>query len=280
MGIDGFPATGPLLARQITYQVRTFCRTPIAVFFTIALPLIMLVLFNALFGDNEIDTGSGTWPLSQFYTGGLAAFTAVSATFTNLANVVPVRRDEGVLKRWRGTPLPPWVYLGGLIGSAIALAAAGVLIMLSLGVLAYDLDIDAAKMPAAIVTFLVGVAAFAALGMAVAGLCPSASAASAVANAIILPMAFVSGVFIPLEDPPTWLATLGDVLPLKPFAESFQDAFNPAVDPPAFDWADLAVVAAWGVAGLLVALRWFKWEPSRGGSTPRRRARTAAAEHA
>ena len=277
---SGFPATGPLLIRQIAYQIRTFCRTPIAVFFTIALPLIMLVLFNALFGDNEIDTGSGSWPLSQFYTGGLAAFTAVSATFTNLANTVPVRRDEGVLKRWRGTPLPPWVYLGGLIGSAIALAAAGVLIMLALGVVAYDLDIEAAKMPAAVVTFLVGVAAFAAMGMAVAGLCPSASAASAVANAIILPMAFVSGVFIPLEDPPAWLATIGDVLPLKPFAESFQAAFNPAVDPPAFQWADLAMVAAWGVVGLLVALRWFKWEPSRGGSTPRRRARAAAAEHA
>ena len=68
----------------------------------------------------------GEWRLSQFYTGGLAAFTAVSATFTNLANAVPVRRDEGVLKRWRGTPLPPWSYIGGLIGSAIVLAAAGV----------------------------------------------------------------------------------------------------------------------------------------------------------
>jgi ABC-2 type transport system permease protein len=280
MADGGFPAAGPLLLRHIAYQIRTFCRTPIAVFFTIALPLIMLVLFNSLFGDNEVDTGSGSWPLSQFYTGGLAAFTAVSATFTNLANVVPIRRDEGVLKRWRGTPLPPWTYFGGLIGSAIALAAAGVLITLSLGVVAYDLDIEAAKVPAAVVTFLVGVSTFAAMGMAVAGLCPSASAASAVANAIILPMAFVSGIFIPLEDPPAWLATIGDVLPLKPFAESFQDAFNPAVDPPGFDWADLAKVAAWGLAGLLVALRWFRWEPSRGGSTPRRRPRSAAAEPA
>ena len=115
-----------MLARQARYQVLTFARTPIAVFFTILLPLIMLVLFNALFGGSTVDTGSGTWRLSQFYTGGLAAFTAVSATFTNLANVVPIRRDEGVLKRWRGTPLPPWIYLGGMIGSAIVLAAAGV----------------------------------------------------------------------------------------------------------------------------------------------------------
>ena len=273
------PSIPAQLVRHVCYQIRTFVRTPIAVFFTLLLPLIMLVLFNALFSGDEVDTGSGAWPLSQFYTGALGAFTAVSATFTNLANVVPVRRDEGVLKRWRGTPERPLVYLGGLIGAAIVLAVVGVAITLALGVTAYDLDVDAAKVPAAIVTFLVGVAAFAAMGMAVAGLCPSASAASAVANAIILPMAFVSDVFIAIEDPPGWLRTLGDILPLKPFVQSFQDAFNPAVDAPAFQWAKLARVAAWGVVGLVVARRWFRWDPARGGSTTRsRRARAAAAE--
>jgi len=275
-----YPAAVPMLFRQAGYQIRTFCRTPIAVFFTILLPLVMLVLFNALFGGSTVDTGSGTWRLSQFYTGGLAAFTAVSATFTNLANTVPVRRDEGVLKRWRGTPLPAWSYIGGLIGAAIALAAIGVVFMMTLGVLAYDLQIDLDKLPAAIVTFLVGVLSFAAMGMAVAGLCPSASAASAVANAIILPMAFISDIFIAIEDPPPWLDTLGDILPLKPFAQSFQDCFNPSVPAPAFQWGKLALVAAWGVAGLVVALRWFKWEPSRGGSTRGRRSRVAAVEQA
>ena len=272
------PAVPAQLARHVSYQVRTFVRTPIAVFFTILLPLIMLVLFNALFSGNEVDTGSGQWPLSQFYTGALAAFTAVSATFTNLANTVPIRRDEGVLKRWRGTPERSWVFLSGLIGSAIALAAVGVLIMLALGVVAYDLDIEAAKVPAAIVTFLVGVSSFAALGMAIAGICPSASAASALANAIILPMAFISDVFIAIEDPPDWLATLGDFFPLKPFVQSFQDAFNPAVEPPAFQWDKLLRVAAWGVAGLIVARKWFRWEPARGGSSTRRRRTRVAAE--
>jgi ABC-2 type transport system permease protein len=277
---DRYPAAVPMLFRQIGYQIRTFSRTPIAVFFTILLPLVMLVLFNALFGGSTVNTGSGTWRLSQFYTGGLAAFTAVSATFTNLANTVPVRRDEGVLKRWRGSPLPAWSFLGGMIGSAIVLAAAGVVVMMTLGAVAYDLQIDLDKLPAAIVTFLVGVLSFAAMGMAVAGLCPSASAASAVANAIILPMAFISDIFIAIEDPPPWLDTLGDILPLKPFAQSFQDAFNPSVPAPAFQWGKLALVAAWGVAGLLVALRWFKWEPSRGGSTRGRRSRVAAVEQA
>ncbi len=268
------------LARHVGYQVKLFLRTPIAVFFTIMLPLIMLVLFNALFGGTTVDTGAGVWKLNQFYVGGLAAFTAVSATFTFLANTVPIRRDEGVLKRWRGTPERPWVYIGGLIGSGVVLAAAGVVIMLALGVLAYGVDLDGAKLPAATVTFAVGVCSFAAMGMAVAGVCPSASAASALANVIILPMAFVSDVFIAIEEPPRWVEVLGDVLPLKPFVQAFQDCLNPSVAAPALEWGRLLRVAAWGVAGLVVALRWFRWEPSRGGTTLRRRARIAAADQA
>jgi ABC-2 type transport system permease protein len=272
-----YPSPVSQLGRHVRYQVKLFARTPIAVFFVILLPLIMLVLFNALFGDSTVNTGSGEWKMSQFYVGGLAAFTAVSATFTSLANTVPIRRDEGVLKRWRGTPERPWVVLGGMIGSSIVLAAGGALIMLVIGVVAYDLEIEAAKVPAIIVTFLVGVASFAAMGMAVAGVCPNASAASALANVIILPMAFISDVFIAIEDPPAWLDTLGNILPLKPFAQAFQDCFNPEVPPPAFDWGRLARVAAWGVVGLVVALKFFRWEPAKGGSTRGRRARAAAA---
>jgi ABC-2 type transport system permease protein len=274
------PSAGSQLGRHVAYQVRLFLRTPIAVFFVILLPLIMLVLFNALFGGNTVNTGSGTWKTSQFYTGGLAAFTAVSATFTALANTVPIRRDEGVLKRWRGTPQRPWIVLGGMIGSSIILAIAGVIVMLVLGVIAYDLQIDAAKVPALIVTLLVGIASFAAMGMAVAGLCPSAQAASALANVIILPMAFISDVFIAIEDPPGWLKVIGDVLPLKPFAQAFQDTLNPSVAAPGFEWGRLARIAAWGVVGLVVALRWFRWEPSTGGTTRGRRARVAAADQA
>jgi ABC-2 type transport system permease protein len=276
--MSAWPSTVGLVVRQIRYQILMFRRVPIALFFTLLLPMIMLVLFNALFGDGEVTVDGTTWPTRQFYTGGLAAFTAVSATYTNLANMVPIRREEGVLKRWRGTPLPTWVYMTGMISSAIVIALVGVVIMLTLGVVAYDLEVDAAKMPAAGITFVVGVATFAALGMAVAGLVPSASSAAAVANATILPLAFISNVFIPIEDPPTWLATIGDIFPLKPFASSFQDAFNPLVEAPAFDWGALARVAAWGIAGLIVALTTFRWEPNPGGPTRRRSARSATVE--
>src|SRR6187431_1587593 len=128
--LSRWPSMVRLVGRQVHAQLRMFWRTPIALFFTIMLPLIMLVLFNALFGGNMVETPQGLWPTNQFYTGGLAAFTAVSATYTNLANMVPIRREEGVLKRWRGTPLPTSIYLAGFIGSAFVLAAAGTALML------------------------------------------------------------------------------------------------------------------------------------------------------
>jgi ABC-2 type transport system permease protein len=275
-----------MLRVQIRYQLLAFLRSPVGLFFTLALPLFMLVLFNALFGDGTVQTPEGEWSVRQFYTGGLAAFTAVSATYTNLVNVVPIRRDDGILKRWRSTPIPPWIYLAGWIIAAIVVAAVGVVMQLTVGVLAYDLSIEAAKVPAMIVTFVVGVGAFAALGLAVAGLVPNADSAPAVANATILPLAFISDVFIPLDDPPRWLDVIGSIFPLKPFVNAFQDTLNPLVDAPAFSWSDLAVVAVWGIAGVIVARRAFRWEPAtpsarasgRSRSRGRRQARRAPAQ--
>jgi ABC-2 type transport system permease protein len=271
------PSPAVLLGRQLRYQLLSFWRTPIALFFTVILPLTMLVLFNALFGGEDVTTDGGTWPVSQFYTGGLAAFTAVSATFTNLANLVPIRRDEGVLKRWRGTPLPPRTYVAGLVAASIVIAACGVVLMLAVGVVAYDLVLEPAKMPAGVVSFLVGVATFAALGLAVAAVCPSAQSAPAVANATILPLAFISDVFIAADNPPGWMEVVGNIFPLKPFVNSFQAAFDPNVEAPGFQWGKLAYVALWGVAGSAVALRWFKWEPPR-RATRRRRTATMVSE--
>ena len=151
--------------------------------------------------------------------------------------------------------------------------------MLTIGYVFYDLDVDAAKMPAAVLTFVVGVAAFASLGMMVAALVPTAASAGAVANATILPLAFVSNVFIIAgEDAPGWMTTIGNFFPLRPFVESFQDAFNPYVEAPAMAWGPMAYVALWGLIGLFVAVKWFKWEPRPGGSTRRRRAARQASE--
>lgn len=269
--MSAFPSTAALIVRQTRYQILYFLRVPVALFFTIILPIVMLVLFNALFGDSIITTPQGEWSIRQFYTGGLAAYTAVSATYSNLGNMVPIRRDEGILKRWRSTPLPTWVYLAGLIVSSIVIALVSVLLMLTMGVVMYDLEIDWVKMPAAAVTLLVGVAAFAALGMGLVSVIKTASSASAVVNATILPLAFISDVFIATGDE-GFLHRVASFFPLKPFVNAFQDCFNPLVDGSGFSPVRLAFVAAWGALGLVVAIKRFTWEPS---GAPARRARRA-----
>jgi len=271
-----WPSLASLVIDQTRYQVLLFVRSPVGMFFTLGLPIFMLVLFNSLFGEGTVETPAGSWSVQQFYTGGLAAFTAVSATYTNLVNVVPIRRDEGILKRWRSTPIPSGVYLAGWILSAVSIAMVGVLLQLTLGVVAYDLTIEPTKVPAMIVTFVVGVSTFAALGLAIAGLVPNADSAPAVANATILPLAFISDVFIPLDDPPRWLEVLGNIFPLKPFVNAFQNTLNPLVDAPGFSWSKLAVVLAWGVGGALLATKTFTWEPSTGGGRRKRRRRRAS----
>lgn len=274
---ERFPASWPaLLAAQVRSQLRQFVRLPIALFFTLVMPLMMLLIFNSIFGgdDNMIETPAGDFPVRQFYVGSLAAFTAVSATFTNLANTIPERRQQGILRRWRGTPIPPLLYLAGYVVSAVAIALAGVILMVGVGVVFYGTVVDVAKLPAAVVTFVVAVAAWSALGVAVAGLVRSPESAPAVANAIILPLGFVSDTFIPMSNAPRWLALIGDVFPLKPFVQSLQACFNPLVDAPAFEPAKLVQIAAWGVVGALVAAKTFKWDPvDDGGSGGRRRRR-------
>ena len=157
-----WPSTGGLVLTQIRGQLRTFWRTPISAFFTIVFPLMTLLLFGLIFGNDTFESPFGPITSRQFYAPALGAFSAVSATYTNLAITTTIRRDEGVLKRVRSTPLPPVIWMSGAIGAAIVLAFLGVALSLTVGVLFYGVEVELAKMPAAVVTFLVGTAAFAA----------------------------------------------------------------------------------------------------------------------
>ena len=260
-----WPLSGRLLRLQVIAQLRVFLRIPVALFFTVALPLIIVVLFNLVFGSAgaTVETATGDWHLEQFYVAALAAFEVVSATFTNLANMIPDRRQDGVMKRWRGTPLPPSIYLGGFVGAGLTIAVAGFVLIVGIGFVFYGLEIEVAKVPALVVTLLVGTLAFSALGVAIAGLIRNQEAAPAVTNAIIVPMAFISNTFIAVDESamPRWLDVLAGALPLRPFVESIQAPFNPTVDAPGFLWSNLSIVALWGMIGVVVATRTFKWEP-------------------
>lgn len=252
-----------LALRQVKYENRSFWRNPPAAFFTFALPLMFLVIFNAVFGSNELEVPGGTTNTSTFYVPAIAALSVISACYTNIAMMVSIARDQGLLKRTRGTPLPPWVYLFGRIVHATIIAVLLVAIVTAAGALFYDVDVPTNTMPAFIVTLALGAAAFCALGIAITAVIPNADASPAIVNATILPLLFMSDVFIPLKDAPAWFRWIGEVFPVKHFSESLQTAFNPFETGSGFEPERLAVLAAWGVIGLVAAARFFSWEPRR-----------------
>lgn len=262
------PGVGTLIWHQFRYQNKIFWRTPIAAFFTIVFPLMLLVLFTAIFGNDEIE-GLGI-TTAQYFTPGLAVFAAVSATYTNLAIGTAIARDNGILKRIRGTPIPPWAYIAGRVASAVYLAFIAMVLMMAAGVVFYGVQIIARTLPAALVTFVVGVSCFAALGMLVAAVSPNGDATPAITNATLLPVAFISNIFFPLDDPPRWMEIAGDFFPLKAFAESFRDVFDPNLTGAQFNWAQLGYMLLWAVVAGVLAVRFFRWEPSAGRSARRK----------
>ncbi len=262
-----------IVLRHVRAQNLIFVRTPVAAFFTIGLPMIMLVLFVAMFGNDSIgDTQYGDVTTSQFYAPGLAVFAAASATYTNIGMNLTNRRDLGILKRVRGTPIAPWMYMAAVVVSGVFLAFVSMAVMVGLGVLAYGINIELAKTPAMIISFAVGSACFATLGVAVAALAKTAASAQSLTSATLLPLGFISNVFVSFgDDSPGWLEVVGDIFPLKHFAISFSEAMSPFSESPAIEWDHLLVMVGWMAFGALIALRRFQWEPVPGATPGRRR---------
>ncbi len=252
-----------LALRQARYQNTAFWRNPAAAFFTIVFPLMFLVIFNLLFGNNEMEYGGGTISLSTFYVPAIIVFALVGACYNNIAMTLAFSRDNGLLKRVRGTPLPPAALIAGYVIHSVALAILLVVIVLVAGVFVYDVDIPTARMAAFIVTCIVGAATFCALGVAVANFIPNADAAPAIVNASILPLLFISDVFIPLDDAPTWLTTFADIFPVRHFATAMHESFHPFATGSGFEPINLGVMGVWMLASIVLAVRFFRWERRR-----------------
>jgi len=253
-----------LLALQVRTTNKAFWRNPASAFFTFAFPLMFLVIFTALLGSGSVQVAPGVViQQDSYYVAAMAAFAVITATYTNLAISISFTRDAGILKRTRGSPLPAGIYLGGRVAHAVLISIVLVLITAAFGVALYQADVPTGVLLLEyVVTVVVGAMAFSALGLATTALVPNADAAPAVVNAIILPLLFLSGVFIPLgDDAPTWMKVIGDIFPVKHFAEAMLGSFYGPPFP--FEWVDVFVVAAWGVVGLALAIRFFSWEPRR-----------------
>ena len=251
-----------LTATQVRYVNKAFWRNPASAFFTFAFPLMFLVIFTSLLGNDSVHIGLRTVNTSTYYVASMAAFAVITACYTNIATTITFQRDAGVLKRTNGTPLPAGSFLGARMVHALLVSVLLVVLTTAFGWAFYSAAVPAGiTLLRFLVMLVAGAAAFCALGLAITAVIPNADASLAIVNATILPLLFLSGIFIPFGNgTPGWIEWIARIFPVKHFADGMQAGYLGT----AFSWTDVLVVAAWGLAGVLLAIRFFDWEPRTG----------------
>jgi ABC-2 type transport system permease protein len=253
-----------LVWHQLRYDQKVFWRNPASVFFTVAFPVILLLIFATVFGEQTVDVAGGV-ETTTYYVPAIITLSVISATMQSLAMSLVIAREDGRLKRGRGTPMPAWVFIAGRVGNSIVVAVLMLALIAAIGRLAYGVEIPWDRLPAILVTLVVGAAAFCCLGIALTAAIPSQDAAAPIVNALLLPLYFLSGVFIPDDQLPSGVIHFADAFPVRHFFEALFNAYVPAAaGGSGVEWGNLAAVAAWGAAGLLLAVRHFRWTPRSG----------------
>lgn len=275
------PSLVRLLAAQVRYQLRMLIRSPMASFSTLVIPLMVLLAISLLYEGTRL-SDRGNIRYVQFFTPAMVAFAVVNACYMGVISSTLLARDEGILKRIRSTPLPPSIYMAGRLVAAGLVAAVSAIVVVAVGAGVYGFEVIWSALPSVLLTLVLAMFCFCALGFAVTVLVPRADSALPVAWGTILPLCFISDVFQPIDHAPAWLRTIASVFPLRPFADDLESAFNPVIGTHALQWGHLAVLGGWGVAASVFALLMFRWEPGgdhqRGSGTARpARLRTAAA---
>jgi ABC-2 type transport system permease protein len=242
------------LVRQLRYEQLMFWRSREAAIFVFLLPVLLFLLLGAVYsGDIRGD------PAADYLLAGMLGYGVANTALGGLAIFLVLRREAGILKRIRSTPLPPAMYVASVLASTLIVFALQSLVLVFVGRLLYGASLPAR--PGSLLLALVfGAMTFAGLGVGAAALIRSGEGASPIVNIIVLPMAFLSGSFGPEEDYPAFLEAIGKVLPLKHFLDLVSAIY---LDDEPF-WSRpgaIAIVAAWGLAGVAVAIRRFRWEP-------------------
>jgi ABC-2 type transport system permease protein len=251
-----------LVLHQLRYDQKAFWRNPPSVFFTVMFPVLFFVLLAAIFGEETVHVRGGV-TTTTYYVPAIMTLSIISATMQTLAMSLVIAREDGRLKRARGTPMPPWVFIAGRVGNSIVVALLMLALLAAIGGIFYGVSFPWERLPAILLALLVGAAAFCCLGIALTAAIPSQDAAAPIVNALLFPLYFLSGVFIPEDQLPDGVIHFADAFPVRHFFEAFFDAYVPASGP-TVSWDNLAVVAVWGALGLFLAVRYFRWTP-RGG---------------
>jgi ABC-2 type transport system permease protein len=254
-----------IVLEQARLAIKVALRTPRTLIFTIAFPLILLVLFNSIFnhGGNHTAKLPNNLKLSAeaYFTAGIVAYAVALSTFTTLAVSLTTQRENGQLKRYRGTPMPPWTFILAQIIRAVAQAVAMTALLLGLGAIAYGVPIPGSTFPAFVVYLLLGTATMCALGIALSSFVPNADAASTIAPFSVVMLSFISGVWIPVENLPSALERIGQIFPLYHIALGLQTSLAPGASGSALRGTDLLALAIWLAIGVRLAVKRFRWEP-------------------
>jgi ABC-2 type transport system permease protein len=252
----------PMAISQVRFVNKAFWRNPASAFFTFAFPLMFLVIFCALLGNGTVPVGGRNVSQATYYVAAMASFAVITACYNNIAIAITFQRDAGILKRINATPLPSASFLGARIMHALLVATLLVGLTAVFGHAFYGADIPTGiTLVRFLIMLVVGATAFCALGFAISAVIPNFDAAAAIVNATILPLLFLSGIFIPFgTNTPSWILWVARIFPVKHFADGMQAGFLGT----AFHWSDVLVVAAWGLGGMLFAIRYFSWEPRAG----------------
>ncbi len=256
-------ATGRLVLHQTRSDLRIFFRNPASVFFTFLLPLIFLFLFTTIFGNAEIEVGDTIINGATYYVPSILSLSIISATVVSLSFSLVVARDRGILKRVEATPLPRWVFLAGQVVTRVIVALMLMVIVLGIGAVVYGVAIPTTTMPAVIVTLIVGAAAGCSLGFAMTLIIPNEDAAAAVTNGILLPLYFISGIFIPESElqKTEWLLNVAALFPVRHLFNAMLAAFDPSATGLGFSPWSLFVLVLWGMFGAVMAVWKFRYTP-------------------
>jgi ABC-2 type transport system permease protein len=246
-----------LVAWQIRYEQRAFWRNRGRGVFTFVFPLMFLVIFGSLDRAAHIKELGGI-TFDTFLVPGILAYGVITTTYVNMAMSTAILRDQGVLKRMQGTPLPRWSYIAARIGSTMVTMLAMTAITLALGAIAYGVHIRISTLPALIVTLLLGTAAFTTLGIGIARFIPNSEAAPVIVNLTVLPLTFISSIWFPPTTMPKLVNEISKFFPIRPLADGLEHAFNPFTTGVGFSGQDLRTLAIWMVAGIYLMVRFLR----------------------
>jgi ABC-2 type transport system permease protein len=248
---------------QARYDLLAFVRNRQAQFFTLALPILFLVIFASVFGSQgqTVQVAGAKISTKVYYVPGIMALGIIAACFGNLVASVTAQRERGVLKRRRATPVPAAAVIAGRVLTAVVIAVVMAAVLLGIGWVAYDATVPGRTLLALAVTVVLGAASFCCLGYALTSVIHNEDSAQPVTQALLLPLYFISGVFVAVSILPHWLADVGAIFPVRHLANALLVAYNPNTTGLGFAGWDLLIVAGWGVAGLVIALRTFSWQP-------------------